>query len=135
MTHALLALVMLAQIGQTMTHHPVRLPLVEPLSPGTCYESVIGKLATVEPMDVPAIKLPTEHPPDCSSSSFLYGAPQDGWYIDGEAEGMTCSTTRPLVWTCADKQRILLTDESGGKHCVRFWLTAGFSWWENDFSS
>jgi hypothetical protein len=23
-------------------------------------------------------------------------------------------------WTCADKQRILLTDESGGRHCVKF---------------
>ena len=24
------------------------------------------------------------------------------------------------VWTCADKSRVLLTDESGKKHCVKF---------------
>ena len=24
------------------------------------------------------------------------------------------------TWTCADKSRVLLTDEGGGKHCVKF---------------
>jgi hypothetical protein len=36
--------------------------------------------------------------------------------------GPTCinNHTPPPHWTCADKSRILLTDESGGKHCLKF---------------
>jgi hypothetical protein len=65
-----------------------------------------------EPMDVPAIQvekivgLVKLCPP---TRNFCTDSDRDIWH---ERFG--------LVWTCADKSRILLTDESGRKHCVRF---------------
>jgi hypothetical protein len=70
-----------------------------------------------EPVDVPAIKEPrmsfgsrlmTGAPMLCSHHGTLSKYPDIGQCVDG------------WEWTCADKSRILLTDESGGKHCIRF---------------
>jgi hypothetical protein len=54
-----------------------------------------------QPMDVPAITIGVKLGWNCN---------KDGGCIDGPVE----------VYSCADKARILLTDEQGGKHCVKF---------------
>lgn len=65
-----------------------------------------------EPMDVPAIR---------GNADVIILA-------DGPAKIQVCDRgecrdhlpPQKQVWTCSDKSRILLTDESGGKHCVKF---------------
>jgi hypothetical protein len=61
-----------------------------------------------EPVDVPAIQVPTNRAPDCGS----YFNDQPMW-----RQGEYCTTERPLIWTCADKSRILETAEDGTKWC------------------
>lgn len=55
---------------------------------------------SAEPLDVPAVQEDTKvlHPDT------------DGCY--------DCFTT--MRWTCSDRRRVLLTDESGKRHCVLF---------------
>lgn len=63
-----------------------------------------------EPMDVPAIK---EHHKEPSGFASCHGEEDGTW---------SCEKTF-REWdtdTCSDKSRILLTDESGGKHCIKF---------------
>lgn len=54
-----------------------------------------------EPMDVPAVQ---------GSFYFGWSCTEDERCIDG------------LIphWTCSDKRRVLLTDESGKRHCILF---------------
>ena len=65
-------------------------------------DSSYGKWITQkgEPMDVPAIQVTT----DCFRGDEKAGGAK---YFCG-------------TWTCADKSRVLLTDEKGGRHCVKF---------------
>lgn len=81
-------------------------------------DSSYGKRITQkgEHMDVPAIQV-TEHKlthrkgESCPTNSSFGGTycayPEDVWEDVPH-------------WTCADKSRVLLTDESGHKHCIRF---------------
>lgn len=68
-----------------------------------------------EPMDVPAIQ-------ETSVGDGLLVLPDpnncvDGW-IRNELYGNHCASRR--YWTCAQKFRVLLTDEAGKRHCVKF---------------
>jgi hypothetical protein len=60
-----------------------------------------------EPMDVPAINDRVDK--ICVQYSTLQ------W------DGNQCDKYEDRKhWTCAEKTRVLLTDESGGKHCIKF---------------
>lgn len=68
-----------------------------------------------EAVDVPAIKRGKEEVIRCTKEYLgknkdAFCEPVTGWIME----------TRHEYWTCADKSRILLTDESGGKHCIKF---------------
>lgn len=63
-----------------------------------------------EVMDVPAVKEDIERP---DVTAYRCG-------ILGGAMCLPIQEGPPYRWTCADKHRILLTDESGEKHCILF---------------
>lgn len=66
-----------------------------------------------DPVDVPAVQETTTEPQNCSLS-MMWPSPRDGWLKEGG-----CGSKRPLVWTCRDKSRVLLTSEDGVRHCFR----------------
>lgn len=82
-----------------------------------------------EPVDVPAIQITvTTDKPDhrladiANADQFPCPAGQDFELVEGfdslwECRGVRATGTK---WTCADKSRALLTDESGDRHCVKF---------------
>jgi hypothetical protein len=85
-----------------------------------------------EPMDVPAIHYPVksylisegceEGVAVCSNDAMVCShhgklpGSKGASYVIGEP--VQCGGG--WEWTCADKSRVLLTDESGGKHCIKF---------------
>jgi hypothetical protein len=82
-----------------------------------------------EPVDVPAIRkhkvvdLNPGDPPsgDTMLSAYLEGAASGAkigcGLLHGKLDGWHCTVNE---WTCADKNRFLLTSEDGKKHCVTF---------------
>ena len=79
-------------------------------------DSSYGKWITQkgEPMDVPAIQVWTKAECGTPGAMIPPGCP----------EGQMCMTNlyacQRVQFTCRDKSRVLLTDESGKKHCIRF---------------
>lgn len=76
--------------------------------PMTCKADPLGHevawrcMISPEPMDVPAIQVGSHL--GCENTSSYYA----------------CLDHQVADYSCADKSRVLLTDEQGGKHCVKF---------------
>lgn len=78
-----------------------------------------------EPMDVPATRIPIGDGGFPACIWWYDDKPQieSCWDINGKPKPHATPKDVRLVqwkWTCADPARILLTDESGGKHCLSF---------------
>src|SRR5208337_4479162 len=70
-----------------------------------------------KPIDVPAIQEPWLDAPK-NPGEYPYCESTGSGMIGGM--GYVRSKGPPLRWTCADKSRVLLTDEQGNRHCVKF---------------
>jgi hypothetical protein len=71
-----------------------------------------GQAVNSEPQDVPAIQQTDVQPDLCTTCS----GPGICTTVACEFPAKHAVTS----WSCAEKSRVLLTDESGGKHCVKF---------------
>ena len=65
-----------------------------------------------EPMDVPAIQVPADSELE-NMGGDIFGCSNGGRLNLGHCAG-------GHTYSCADKSRVLLTDESGKKHCIKF---------------
>ncbi|HVT81222.1 MAG TPA: hypothetical protein VHM90_11250 [Phycisphaerae bacterium] len=84
------------------------------------------KALQAEPMDVPAIEEETkELVIDCNPPTIC-----DKVTGVCTTTATACAPRKQKYFTCADKSRILLTDEQGGKHCMKFPQRESMDWRE-----
>jgi hypothetical protein len=92
-------------------------------TPHECTDAeILHVLPKPEPMDVEAVKKEITkafHSCSCSGPGELIPGVKTASEC-GNLELRCYNYPANETWTCADKSRILLTDEGGGKHCIKF---------------
>ncbi len=100
---------------------------------GCSIEPNSATIITAPFLDVPAVQESAYHKgcwgPSVPYEDKCFGMTEvtyDGCNWCGKANGMYqctlrgCSPDDHMEWTCTDKRRVLLTDESGKRHCILF---------------
>lgn len=97
---------------------PEKFALMPAISP---YPAPDGGLQFTKPeaVDVPAIRLKDRVTQSDEMDNPSDHAKKFCEELGGKMVANRCQYTWDQ-WTCADKSRILLTDESGKKHCIKF---------------